>query len=158
MDWPTRWLSRGRPSELLRSVAHAYPPAVHPLSPGALVPPVRVVPWGVGMTEPKRRFPRIGYPPRELREALNLDRIHSEVAVTWTEGATPEVYCGDNWCTGGCGLAALVMPGFHGGTLKVSGSQVACGMLMQALRVEWTGPRVDVPQEHREDFLGRWYR
>lgn len=114
------------------------------------------------MTERKRRYPRIGEPSREARAALTIDGTHSEVAVTWEEGGKEEIFCGDNWCTGWCGLPALIIPWPHSPHdadrfSKASGNQVACGRLMQPTMVKWKGKRVLVPEEHREDFEKRWY-
>jgi hypothetical protein len=114
------------------------------------------------VTERRRRYPRTGEPSKEARDALKIDGIHSEVAVTWVEGGKEEIFCGDNWCTGGCGLPALIIPWPptpHDADRfsKASGSQVACGPLMQPKMVKWKGKRVLVPEEHRADFERRLY-
>lgn len=104
-----------------------------------------------------RRYPRIGGPPTERH--LKVDFIHSEVEVAWAEGEAPRMYCGDNWCTGRRGLAALIMPGWHPGELvKCSGPQVAAGRVLQGLRVNWNGSIEHVPEEHHADFRKRWYQ
>lgn len=79
------------------------------------------------------------------------------ILVTWSECEQPQRFCGDNWCTGDCGLPALMLPppGDSRVPRKASGSQVACGEAFQWLRVErWNGPIVMVPDEHRE-VMGR---
>lgn len=88
--------------------------------------------------------------------------IHVDILVTWKEGDQPQRFCGDNWCTGNCGLPALIIPWppceGRERYAKVSGSQVACGPLMQAKRVEWMGEKIEVPEEHRADFNRRlWW-
>lgn len=105
----------------------------------------------------KRRYPLVNGFPDGWEE-----RDHCAVAVTWHEGESPQVFCGDNDCTGPCGLPALIIPWPPSPTdsdrySKASGSQVACGPLMQSKRVQWTGDRVLVPEEHRADFEKRWY-
>jgi hypothetical protein len=87
---------------------------------------------------------------------------HCSIHVTWADGEVPQTFCGDNWCAGECGLPALVIPWPPTETSpdrfsKASGSQVACGSLMQAKRVEWRGPRVEVPEAHRENFKKRMW-
>lgn len=102
------------------------------------------------------RYPRIKDAPFEF------GKTHCEIDVTWAEGQESQRFCGDNWCTGTCGLPVLMIPwpSVQGRERwgKASGSQVACGSLMQCKRVEWTGSRVDVPNEHRADFEKRlWW-
>lgn len=81
----------------------------------------------------------------------------------WRDGGKEEIFCGDTWCNGWCGLPALIIPWPPTPTdpdrfSKASGPQVACGRLMQAKRVRrFMGERVLVPEEHRADFEERWY-
>lgn len=102
----------------------------------------------------------MSYP--KIRDAPSSDdaRLHSEIDVTWREGDPPQRFCGDNWCTGACGLPALLItrtpvPGIPDLFSKASGSQVAHGRVMQAKRVAWRGARMEVPKEFREWFEER---
>ena len=109
------------------------------------------------MSEPTR-YPLVKDTERESRTT----DMHAEIDVTWAGGQPPQRFCGDNWCTGKCGLPALIIPWSSAGGrnywAKASGSQVACGALMQGRRVEWTGATVEVPPEHRADFEKRlWW-
>lgn len=98
----------------------------------------------------RRRYPILGDVPYSESSS-----IHCDIQVIWADGAPPVVFCGDNWCTGTCGLPALVIPGTE--PRKASGSQVAMGQAFQSLRVKWKGPIVEVPVEHRKDLGSRWY-
>ena len=84
------------------------------------------------------------------------DARHVEIRVFWAEGQEPKTFCGDNWCTGKCGLPALVISAEpcdgDGLFWKASGSQVACGPVMQSMRVQWDGEKVEVPDVHRARF------
>lgn len=73
-------------------------------------------------------------------------------------GAAPVRVCGDSWCRGRCGLPAMVIPA-HGGRpeMRLHGSMVACGPVMQSWRVEWTGARIEAPAETWEYLRGRWW-
>lgn len=81
---------------------------------------------------------------------------HTRVAVTYREGDEPVIGCGETWCRGDCGLPAITMPEGNGWpALKMRSSMVAYGELMQPFRCAWTGATVEVPEEHRADFLRR---
>lgn len=102
------------------------------------------------------RYPRI----QDVRSIECADPLHSEIDVTWREEDPPQRFCGDNWCTGACNLPALVIPWppspYDSDRFsKASGSQVACGSVMQGKRVNWTGARVEVPPEFRKFMEGR---
>lgn len=62
---------------------------------------------------------------------------------TIMESTTGVVACGHSWCTGGCGLPALVLNS-DGRELRVYGAMVACGPVFQSWRVKWTGKKVPV--------------
>jgi hypothetical protein len=87
-------------------------------------------------TMKEQPFPRI----RDADRATRKTHLHCEIDVTWADGASPQRFCGDNWCTGDCGLPALIIPrqSFDCAPdrfAKASGSQVACGSVMQERRV-----------------------
>ena len=106
----------------------------------------------------EKPWPRVRDASRDTR----THRLHPEIDVMWGEHAPAQRFCGDNWCDGRCGLPALVIPwpDCEGRErfAKASGSQVACGPLMQAKRCDWTGPRVEVPEEMRSELGQRiWF-
>ena len=96
------------------------------------------------MTAP--RYPRV--------RTLLTD--HTQVEVTYADDAEPVTGCGETWCRGDCGLPAIVVPadGERDET-KMRSSMVAHGPVMQPWCVAWTGTKVEVPAEHRADFLRR---
>lgn len=61
-------------------------------------------------------------------------------------------YCGDSWCTGSCGLPALVVEG-----LKVHSNMVACGRVLQSFRVEWVGEKIEAQTEDHEALKKAWW-
>lgn len=101
----------------------------------------------------------------KIRDAAHGTHVHStthcEIDVYWNGASLPQRFCGDNWCDGRCGLPALVImwePCMGEERFaKASSSAVACGQVMQGMRVKWKGARVEVPEEHREDFAKRWW-
>jgi hypothetical protein len=99
----------------------------------------------------KREYPRI----RDQYRERSIPK-HISVRVTWADGESPHEFCGDNWCKGECGLAALViLADPHDGQerfWKASGSQVAVGSVMQYFHVPWSGAKVEVPEQHRAHF------
>lgn len=99
------------------------------------------------------RYPRFRDAPYDARVRPN----HCEIDVTWKEEDSPQRFCGDNWCSGGCELPALVIPIGAKNRVKASGSQVAMGPLFQPIRVEWGGRVVEVPEEYRAGVLERWW-
>lgn len=98
----------------------------------------------------ERTYPRVTtlrglaeYPMRPLIE------------VQYEAGGSVERYCGESWCRGSCGLPALIIPAEADGRypeLKVYSSMVACGRTVQAWRVEWRGPKVEVPAQYHAAF------
>ncbi len=62
---------------------------------------------------------------------------------TIEESTTGVLACGDSWCTGKCGLPALILDN-NGRELKVYGAMTAIGPVVQAWRVEWAGKKVHV--------------
>lgn len=86
------------------------------------------------------------------------DRNHHQVVrVTYKEGEQPVEVCGYTWCEGGCGHPALIIPLDEEPHYKCHGDMVAFGPTFQRFRVKWTGPTVEVPEEHRADFLKRYW-
>jgi len=77
------------------------------------------------------------------------------VLVQYDQGAEEQRFCGDTWCAGGCGLPALVIPGEP--EYKTHSAMVAFGPVMQPWRVNWIGEKVAVPEEHRADFMKRYW-
>ncbi len=101
-----------------------------------------------------KRYPAVrtvGPTPEE--EARGARGCHDVLSVTWKADAEPARFCGKSRCTGTCGLPALVISGSP--ELKTYSNVVAFGLMMQGWRVEWTGVKVEVPPEHRSDFLSR---
>jgi hypothetical protein len=101
-----------------------------------------------------RRFPSV----KTESDPITYDPV---LVVQWTEDAEPQRFCDHSWCTGKCGLPALVMPPTTAAVSlrerKAYSSMVACGAMMQAWRVEWTGEKVEVPEEHRADIAERMW-
>lgn len=68
--------------------------------------------------------------------------------------------CPDTWCSGKCGLPALVLK-YREHEYKAHGSQVACGPVFQSFRVKaWTGEKIeaDLSQCTAEGLLKRtWW-
>ena len=63
---------------------------------------------------------------------------------TITESTTGIVACGHSWCSGKCGLPALILE-HDGKELKAYGSMTAFGHVFQSWRVEeWKGAKVSV--------------
>lgn len=93
-----------------------------------------------------------------VRTVRDRQGHHPDLSVQFEADKAPIMCCGDSWCGGRCGLPALVMPDEHGVELKAYSDMTACGPLMQSWRLKWTGPKVEVPVEHREDFGKRWWR
>lgn len=80
-------------------------------------------------------------PEMSLHVVLTLQDTADEQR-TWTG-------CGDSWCTGGCGLPLLRVhcpedPTLH---LRVFGSQVARGMVVQETRRAWKGVQLLLPED-----------
>lgn len=100
---------------------------------------------------------RRNYPNMRDDDVFEYKGRRHAVLVTWAEGEEAHRFCGDNWCTGECGLPALMLlqrvdgapSDFKPVPRKASGSQVACGQAFQSLRVEWVGEVVEVPEEYR---------
>lgn len=70
--------------------------------------------------------------------------------------------CGDNWHDGTCGLPAILadvgsIRAFGEPYKKVSGSQVACGAVLQDLRVHWVGERIMLDAETTAVLAERYY-
>lgn len=83
------------------------------------------------------------------------------LTVQWREDAAPVHYCGETWCTGGCGLPALVVPQPNqlGCELKARSSMAAHGPVMQPWGPKnWTGERAEVPEEHRDFIMKAYWR
>jgi hypothetical protein len=102
-------------------------------------------------------YPRIRCPS-------DVAATHPAIEITWKENESPQRFCGDNWCKGSCNLPALIIPlpdveslDLRDRYLKASGSQVACGAVMQSKRVDWGGERILVPEEYRSRFLEAWW-
>ncbi len=74
-------------------------------------------------------------------------RWHPTVTVDGVEG------CGHSWCTGDCGLPALVAVDGQ----KVYGSMVAVGKVLQPFRVEWSGSIHALTTEQSHDLDKRWW-
>lgn len=108
-----------------------------------------------------RRYPRVRTvyaeePELEVNPAL---RMHPIVVVTYAEGQECQRFCGDSWCSSRCGLPALIIPqDEERPEYKVFSNMVAVGNLAGCWQVEWKGAKVEVPPEHRGDFLTRlWW-
>lgn len=79
---------------------------------------------------------------------------HSAVRVSYNgENFEEQLFCGDSWCDGSCGLPALVLqhPGvgdYGPAELKCFSDMVAVGRVWQAFRCKtgWTGAKVFVPE------------
>lgn len=64
-------------------------------------------------------------------------------------------FCAHSWCTGACGLPALTS---HDGHLKVYGSMVAVGAVLQHWRVKWEGETRALTPEQTEYLRTRtWW-
>lgn len=98
------------------------------------------------------QYPRI----RTVRDRGSND---PHIEVTWVEAAEPVKFCGASWCSGRCGLPALVIPPCSDWPrgAKAYSDMVACGSMMQGWRVTWTGEMVEIPEEHRTDFAQRMW-
>jgi len=75
------------------------------------------------------------------------------------EVSTGRHICPSTWCSGTCGLPALVVH-YKGYEYKAHGSQVACGPVFQSFRCkEWTGDKVemDMSNTNVEDVLKRMW-
>lgn len=67
-------------------------------------------------------------------------------------------FCGYSWCSGKCGLPALVIPADgERPEYKVMGSMVAYGAAAQPWRVKWEGQKVEVDNEDREHLLRQYW-
>lgn len=97
---------------------------------------------------------------REKRKLPSLPKgceHHWTVIVEWT-ATSEEEFCGDSWCSGACGLPAAVLAATASQReMKLYSDMVAAGPLMQPWRLTWQGERRVIPEEHREDFLKRWW-
>ncbi len=62
---------------------------------------------------------------------------------TITESTTGVVACGESWCSGSCGLPALVLS-YQEREFKAYGEMVACGPVFQPWRVTWAGAKIPV--------------
>lgn len=100
---------------------------------------------------------------RPILRTIYRDRrpLHPDITVQFEAGQEPIRCCGASWCNGddACGLPALVIPA-TGDTpeLKTYSVMTACGPVMQRWRLEWTGHRVEIPEEHRADFCKRYWQ
>lgn len=91
------------------------------------------------------------YPTKVVPE--RLAPWHLCLGVTWRIPEAERLYCGDSWCTGGCGLPALVI----GTEMKAYSNMTAMGPVMQSWRTKWEGPTEEVPKEHQSHFLQRYW-
>lgn len=65
--------------------------------------------------------------------------------------------CGGSWCMGGCGLPALVGC-VDGLQVRLFGSQVAVGPMLQEFRNPWRGATVELPDDLLQYLRGRlWW-
>lgn len=79
---------------------------------------------------------------------------HLAIRTSWSDS----LFCGESWCSGDCGLPALVLPATHERSeRKAHSNMVAHGPVVQMWRVPWTGARVTVPEEFREWIEGQWW-
>ena len=103
------------------------------------------------MTRPVR-YPRVYSERHEVTDDLVL-------LVQYAPDQPPRRYCGESWCTGSCGLPALVLnhPDDPRVEMKGYSRMVACGCMMQKWRVRWNGAKEQVPPEHVHDFLKRMW-
>lgn len=75
-----------------------------------------------------------------------------------------QLFCADSWCTGACGLPALVLK-YEGSRtekpteFKAHGVMVACGPVWQPFRVQWKGEKVYMPERYNRDdtILDMWW-
>lgn len=70
-----------------------------------------------------------------------------KLIVSYDDGKTfgEQKFCGESWCSGSCGLPALVLKVQHNGReveLKTHSNMVAYGPVFQLFRVQWTGEKV----------------
>ncbi len=84
------------------------------------------------------------------------DRPLHPVLVVIYEDGTEVRGCGDSWCTGTCGLPAVVLK-IKGGEFKAYSSMTACGPVIQSWRVTWTGERHELPPEQAVDLMRRMW-
>lgn len=85
-------------------------------------------------------------------------RTHPVLEVRYAEGEEPLRFCGESGCAGACNLPALIIPASeHGPEQKMYSNMTARGAVMQGWRVQWTGTKIEVPEEHRADFMKRWW-
>lgn len=88
-------------------------------------------------------------------------RHHPDLLVQLRPEGEPLRCCGDSWCSGTCGLPALVLnrDTTEGAReYKAYSSMTACGPVMQLWRLKWEGPKVEIPAEFHEDFMKRmWF-
>lgn len=97
-------------------------------------------------------------PVRYPRIRTDYEGRHLAVEVTYAEGESATIGCGESWCDGRCGLPAIVIPAAGGcSELKMHSGMVAIGPVMAPFRVEWKGGRIEVPEAHREDFRKRMW-
>lgn len=67
-----------------------------------------------------------------------------------------QLFCANSWCSGVCGLPALVLryegPEVEQSTeFKAHGVMVACGPVWQKFRTPWKGTKVYMPDEYSKD-------
>lgn len=81
--------------------------------------------------------------PKVSSGEIQLDGCHWHPTVT-VDGVQG---CGHSWCSGGCGLPALMS---FDGTQKVYGTMVACGRVLQPWRLEWEGAKIALSEEQTQ--------
>lgn len=94
-----------------------------------------------------RKAPQAGISIRTLFDGPQATII---IRRAGQEDFEPQRYCGDSWCTGQCGLPALVLD-VKGRELKCHSSVVACGPVWQHFRNKWTGEKVEYLPADGED-------
>jgi len=85
-------------------------------------------------------------------------QVDTKFHATITESTSGVVACGESWCSGQCGLPALVMMR-NGKELRAFGSMVAMGPVFQAFRLAWTGTKTPIMlgDESAESLLKRFW-
>jgi hypothetical protein len=96
----------------------------------------------------EKRYPRV-----TTLHGIDAYAMHPLIEVQYSADDAPVRYCGESWCTGACGLPALVIPaGDAAPEMKAYSDMTACGPTMQAWRVTWRGTKAEIPPQHHDAF------
>lgn len=91
-----------------------------------------------------------------FKTLLDTNPLHPVLEVTY-QGTETNRYCGDSWCSGKCGLPALVTFDNEGNEMKAHSNMVSVGRVFQLFRVPWTGGKESLPEEFRDSNISRMY-